>query len=49
MSNINPTAYSKLRADARRVENLDDPAGVCSAADCRLTVFQTVDIAKEFW
>ncbi|KAJ6581452.1 phosphatidylserine decarboxylase-domain-containing protein [Mycena capillaripes] len=39
----------KLRADARPVDNADDPLAICSAADCRLTVYQTVDLAKEFW
>jgi phosphatidylserine decarboxylase len=39
----------KLRPDARPVDNADDPLAICSAADCRLTVYQTVDLAKEFW
>ncbi|KAJ6591617.1 phosphatidylserine decarboxylase-domain-containing protein [Mycena vulgaris] len=39
----------KLRSDARPVENAADPLAICSAADCRLTVYPTVDLAKEFW
>ncbi|KAJ7224252.1 phosphatidylserine decarboxylase-domain-containing protein, partial [Mycena pura] len=39
----------KLKPGARPVDNVDDPLAICSAADCRLTVFQTMDIAKEFW
>ncbi|KAK7012242.1 phosphatidylserine decarboxylase-domain-containing protein [Favolaschia claudopus] len=39
----------KLKSDARPVENADDPASICSAADCRLTVYQTIDLAKQFW
>ncbi|KAF8075020.1 phosphatidylserine decarboxylase-domain-containing protein [Lyophyllum atratum] len=39
----------KLKPGARPVANPDDPLGVCSAADCRLTVYQTADLAKQFW
>ncbi|KAJ7433051.1 phosphatidylserine decarboxylase-domain-containing protein [Mycena galericulata] len=39
----------KLKPDARPVDNAEDPLAICSAADCRLTVYQTVDLAKEFW
>ncbi|KAJ7623253.1 phosphatidylserine decarboxylase-domain-containing protein [Roridomyces roridus] len=39
----------KLKPDARPVDHADDPLAICSAADCRLTVYQTVDLAKEFW
>ncbi|KAF7356635.1 hypothetical protein MVEN_00997800 [Mycena venus] len=39
----------KLKPDARPVEHADDPLAICSAADCRLTVYQTVDLAKQFW
>ncbi|KAJ7760510.1 phosphatidylserine decarboxylase-domain-containing protein [Mycena metata] len=39
----------KLKPDARPVDNANDPLAICSAADCRLTVYQTVDLAKEFW
>lgn len=40
---------SKLKENARPVQNGEDPAGICSAADSRLTVYQTVDLAKKFW
>jgi phosphatidylserine decarboxylase len=39
---------SKLKDNARPVQNAD-PAAICSAADARLTVYQTVDLAKKFW
>ncbi|KAJ7155452.1 phosphatidylserine decarboxylase-domain-containing protein [Mycena crocata] len=39
----------KLRPDARPVENADNPFAICSAADCRLTVYQSVDLARQFW
>ncbi|KAF8892037.1 phosphatidylserine decarboxylase-domain-containing protein [Infundibulicybe gibba] len=39
----------KLRAGVRPVEDLDNPLGICSAADCRLTVYQSVDLAREYW
>ncbi|KAJ7668349.1 phosphatidylserine decarboxylase-domain-containing protein [Mycena rosella] len=39
----------KLRPDARPVDNAADPLAICSAADCRLTVYPTVDLAKQFW
>ncbi|KAF9005969.1 phosphatidylserine decarboxylase-domain-containing protein [Cyathus striatus] len=39
----------KLKPNARPVQNEDDRLGVCSAADCRLTVYPSVDLAKEFW
>ncbi|KAJ7115920.1 phosphatidylserine decarboxylase-domain-containing protein [Mycena epipterygia] len=47
--NFNEFFSRKLRPDARPVDNADDPLAICSAADCRLTVYQTVDLAKEFW
>ena len=31
------------------MQNEDEPTNACSAADCRLTVFLTVDLAKELW
>ncbi|KAF5316494.1 hypothetical protein D9619_006360 [Psilocybe cf. subviscida] len=46
---FNEFFYRKIRADARPVENADDELGICSAADCRLTVFTSVDTAKAFW
>lgn len=42
-------AKRKLKPDARPVENAEDPSGICSAADSRLTVYPTVDLAKKFW
>lgn len=39
----------KLKPDARPIQNADDPAGICSAADCRLTVYPTIDLAKQLW
>jgi phosphatidylserine decarboxylase len=46
---FNEFFYRKLKVDARPVQNADDSKGICSAADCRLTVYQTVDLAKQFW
>ncbi|KAI1782781.1 phosphatidylserine decarboxylase-domain-containing protein [Ganoderma leucocontextum] len=39
----------KLRPGMRPVQDADDPLGFCSAADSRLTVYPTVDAAKQFW
>ncbi|GAW01512.1 hypothetical protein LENED_003112 [Lentinula edodes] len=39
----------KLKPDARPVENAANPSGICSAADCRSTVYPTVDLARKFW
>ncbi|KAF8556406.1 hypothetical protein OG21DRAFT_1459241, partial [Imleria badia] len=47
--NFNEFFYRKLKLDARPVENVDDPAGFCSAADCRLVVYPTIDLARKFW
>lgn len=46
---FNEFFYRRLKPDARRPASPDDPDVVSSAADCRLTVFETVDAAKEFW
>jgi phosphatidylserine decarboxylase len=46
---FNDFFYRKLRPGARPVQNAEDPTGFCSAADCRLTVYQTIDLAKQFW
>jgi phosphatidylserine decarboxylase len=46
---FNEFFYRRLRPDARPVQNADDPNGFCSAADCRLTTYPTVDLAREFW
>jgi phosphatidylserine decarboxylase len=47
--NFNEFFSRKLRPDARPVDNAADPLAICSAADCRLTVYQTGDLAKHFW
>ncbi|KAI6149305.1 phosphatidylserine decarboxylase-domain-containing protein [Pisolithus tinctorius] len=39
----------KLKPGARPVENVDKPRGFCSAADCRLVVYQTISLAEKFW
>ena len=46
---FNEFFYRKLKPDARPVENANDPAGICSAADCRLVVYSTIDLACKFW
>jgi len=39
----------KLRPDARPIQNEHDERVLISAADCRLTVFESIDTAKAFW
>lgn len=39
----------KLKPDARLIHHADDRRRFCSAADCRLTVFQRVETAREIW
>ncbi|EKM53521.1 uncharacterized protein PHACADRAFT_259940 [Phanerochaete carnosa HHB-10118-sp] len=46
---FNDFFHRKLKPGSRPVQNEDNPKGICSAADCRLTVYQTVDLAKQFW
>lgn len=46
---FNEFFYRKLKPGARPVENADHPAGLCSAADCRLVVYPSVDLAHKFW
>uniref|UniRef100_A0AAD7XA06 phosphatidylserine decarboxylase n=1 Tax=Trametes cubensis TaxID=1111947 RepID=A0AAD7XA06_9APHY len=46
---FNEFFYRKLKPGVRPVQNADDPSGFCSAADCRLTVFPTLDLAKQLW
>ncbi|KAF7798967.1 hypothetical protein EIP86_010196 [Pleurotus ostreatoroseus] len=46
---FNDFFYRRLKPGARPVQNEDDPKNLCSAADCRLTVYPTVDLAKKFW
>ncbi|KAF9219791.1 hypothetical protein BS17DRAFT_804294 [Gyrodon lividus] len=47
--NFNEFFYRRLKPDARPVENAEDPDALCSAADCRLVVYPTVDLARRFW
>uniref|UniRef100_A0A0K3CT30 phosphatidylserine decarboxylase n=1 Tax=Rhodotorula toruloides TaxID=5286 RepID=A0A0K3CT30_RHOTO len=46
---FNKFFYRALKAGARPVHEPENPKVVSSAADCRLTVFESVDKAKEFW
>ncbi|THH27543.1 hypothetical protein EUX98_g6642 [Antrodiella citrinella] len=46
---FNEFFHRQLKPDARPVQNESDPAGICSAADSRLTVYPTVDLAQKFW
>ena len=47
--NFNQFFYRRLRPGVRPVQNADNPKGFCSAADCRLVVYQTIDLAEKFW
>jgi phosphatidylserine decarboxylase len=46
---FNQFFYRKLKPGARPIQFEEDKSVICSAADCRLTVYQNVDLAKEFW
>lgn len=46
---FNDFFYRKLKPGARPVKQADDALSICSAADCRLTVYQTVALAQKFW
>ncbi|GAA5945432.1 hypothetical protein JCM10213_005982 [Rhodosporidiobolus nylandii] len=46
---LNSFFYRKLRPDARPPASPDDATVISSAADCRLTVFDSVDSAKKLW
>ncbi|KAH7885821.1 phosphatidylserine decarboxylase-domain-containing protein [Phlebopus sp. FC_14] len=46
---FNEFFYRKLKDGVRPVQNAEDPNAFCSAADCRLVVYQTVDLAEKFW
>ncbi|KAI0363383.1 hypothetical protein BV20DRAFT_975737 [Pilatotrama ljubarskyi] len=46
---FNEFFYRKLKPGVRPVRNAADPSGFCSAADSRLTVYPTLDIAKQLW
>ncbi|KAF8495094.1 phosphatidylserine decarboxylase-domain-containing protein [Hysterangium stoloniferum] len=41
--------YKKLKHGVRPVQNADNPRTFCSAADCRLTVFENITDACKFW
>ncbi|GAA5926521.1 uncharacterized protein JCM15063_000299 [Sporobolomyces koalae] len=46
---LNDFFYRKLREGARPIADPADPLVVSSAADCRLTVFPTIDVARKHW
>ncbi|TFK49201.1 hypothetical protein OE88DRAFT_1662621 [Heliocybe sulcata] len=46
---FNEFFYRQLKPDARPVQNLDSPLAFCSPADCRMTVYPSVDAAQKFW
>lgn len=46
---FNEFFYRKLKADARPIDSKDDPAVITSAADSRLTCFESISSATEFW
>ncbi|GAA5863573.1 hypothetical protein JCM3774_006531 [Rhodotorula dairenensis] len=46
---LNTFFYRRLRRDARPVAEPDNPFVISSAADCRLTVFRTVQEAHKLW
>ncbi|GAA5914585.1 uncharacterized protein JCM6883_004428 [Sporobolomyces salmoneus] len=46
---FNSFFYRKLRPNARPPSSPSDPSVLSSSADCRLTVYSSVDKAKEFW
>ncbi|KAF8909349.1 phosphatidylserine decarboxylase-domain-containing protein [Gymnopilus junonius] len=48
-NNFNEFFYRRLRPDARPIQNEHDENVIISAADCRLTVYASVDLAKAFW
>jgi hypothetical protein len=39
----------RLKANARPIDCQDDKSVIVSPADCRLTVWESVDMAKRFW
>ncbi|KAL5525526.1 hypothetical protein ACEPAG_6862 [Sanghuangporus baumii] len=46
---FNEFFYRKLKADARLVEEPENPSRLVSAADCRMMVFETVNEATRLW
>jgi phosphatidylserine decarboxylase len=39
----------KLQPSARPIAKQDDQSVLVSPADCRMTVFDSIDLAKKFW
>lgn len=48
-ASFNEFFFRRLKPGLRPVDGADEPAGFCSAADCRLVVYPTVDLAQSFW
>lgn len=46
---FNEFFYRKLKPNARPPASPTDPSVICSAADCRLMVFNDVTAARTFW
>lgn len=46
---INEFFARRLKPGARVIDSAADPSVITSAADCRLTVWPTVDAAQRFW
>lgn len=46
---FNEFFYRKLKPDARQLSNPDDDRVAVSVADCRMTCFQTISDAQQFW
>ena len=46
---MNAFFYRRLKPGVRPVQNADVAGAICSAADCRLVVYPSVDLAKKFW
>jgi phosphatidylserine decarboxylase len=49
MQTFNSFFSRRLKPSARPITSAHDPSVIVSPADCRLTVFDTVDKAKQFW
>ncbi|KAH9924567.1 phosphatidylserine decarboxylase-domain-containing protein [Fomitopsis serialis] len=46
---MNDFFYRHIKPGARPVQNADVPGAICSAADCRLVVYPSVDLATKLW
>ncbi|CAG8463892.1 2633_t:CDS:10 [Ambispora gerdemannii] len=46
---FNEFFYRKLRKDARQIDDFENVNVVVSPADCRLMVFESIDLTKKFW